>query len=104
VAVIAGLVPLAEIAALANAGTLCAFVAVCAAMLVLRVREPDRPRKFTTPLPWVVGLAGIGGCLWLFASLPAKTQLYFLLWNLVGLVVYLIYSGRLAARTRAARD
>ena len=103
VAVIAGLFPLAEIAALANAGTLSAFVAVCAAMLVMRVREPDRPRKFTTPLPWVVGLAGIGGCLWLFASLPSKTQLYFVLWNIVGLAVYLVYSARLAERTRGAR-
>jgi APA family basic amino acid/polyamine antiporter len=83
---------------------LCAFIAVCAAMLVLRVREPNRPRKFTTPMPWVVGLAGIGGCLWLFASLPSKTQLYFVLWNLLGLVVYLVYSSRLAARTRAERE
>jgi len=42
--VFAGLIPLAAIAALANAGTLAAFVAVCAAMLTLRVREPDRER------------------------------------------------------------
>jgi APA family basic amino acid/polyamine antiporter len=104
VAIIAGLFPLAEIAALANAGTLCAFVAVCAAMLVMRVREPNRPRKFTTPLPWVVGLAGIGGCLWLFASLPAKTQLYFVLWNVFGLLVYAVYSSRLASRTRDGRE
>jgi APA family basic amino acid/polyamine antiporter len=72
-------------------------------MLVLRVREPDRPRKFTVPLPWVVGLAGIAGCLWLFASLPSKTQLYFVLWNVVGLAVYLVYSARLAERTRGKR-
>ena len=42
VAVIAGLFPLAEIAALANAGTLAAFIAVCAAMLTMRRREPER--------------------------------------------------------------
>ncbi len=35
------------------------------------------------------------------ASLPSKTQLYFVLWNIVGLVVYVIYSARLAERTRA---
>ncbi|MGT4071542.1 UNVERIFIED_CONTAM: amino acid permease, partial [Aeromonas hydrophila] len=56
VAVIAGLFPLAEIAALANAGTLTAFIAVSAAMLAMRRREPNAPRKFTTPLPWVVGI------------------------------------------------
>ncbi len=75
-AVIAGIFPLAEIAALANAGTLAAFVAVCAAMLTMRRREPDAPRKFTTPLPWVIGTVGILGCLYLFWSLPVKTQTY----------------------------
>src|SRR4029079_8719467 len=60
--VFAGLIPLAAIAALAHAGTLAAFVAVCTAMLVLRKREPGRERKFRTPLPWVVGLVGILGC------------------------------------------
>ncbi|MEA1072998.1 amino acid permease [Sphingomonas sp. LY160] len=103
VAIIAGIFPLDEIAALANAGTLCAFVAVCAAMLVMRVREPNRERRFKTPLPWVIGIAGIAGCVWLFASLPSKTQLYFVLWNVIGFVVYLVYSSPLAHRTRAAR-
>ena len=103
VATIAGIFPLTEIAALANAGTLAAFVAVCAAMLTLRVREPERERKFRTPLPWVIGIVGIAGCLWLFASLPQRTQFYFLLWNGFGLVVYFVYSSRLAERTRAGR-
>ena len=47
--IFAGLIPLTAIAALANAGTLAAFIAVCAAMLVLRRREPDRERKFRAP-------------------------------------------------------
>lgn len=102
VAVIAGIFPLAEIAALANAGTLAAFVAVCAAMLVMRRREPGRKRRFRTPLPWLVGLVGIGGCLYLFVSLPSRTQLYFLLWNVVGLAVYLLYASPRAERARAA--
>ena len=104
VATIAGIFPLTEIAALANAGTLAAFVAVCAAMLTLRVREPERERKFRTPLPWVIGIVGIAGCLWLFASLPQRTQFYFLVWNGFGLVVYFVYSSRLAERTRAGRS
>ena len=103
VAVIAGLFPLAEIAALANAGTLAAFVAVCAAMLTLRVKEPARERKFTAPLPWIIGIVGIAGCLWLFASLPARTQLYFLIWNALGLVLYLLFASPMAEKARAAR-
>ncbi|WP_436430584.1 amino acid permease, partial [Enterococcus faecium] len=54
VAIIAGLAPLDVIASLANAGTLCAFVAVAACVLVLRRREPDARRPFRTPLAWVV--------------------------------------------------
>jgi APA family basic amino acid/polyamine antiporter len=104
VAIIAGIFPLDEIAALANAGTLAAFIAVCAAMLTLRKREPNRERKFRTPLAWVIGPLGIAGCLYLFWSLPVKTQLYFLLWNLLGLAVYALYASRQAERTRAARQ
>jgi len=101
VAVIAGIFPLADIAALANAGTLAAFVAVCAAMLTMRRRAPDAPRKFTTPLPWVIGTVGILGCLYLFWSLPERTRTYFLIWNIGGLILYMIYGSPRAERARA---
>ena len=99
--VFAGLIPLTSIAALANAGTLAAFVAVCAAMLVLRRREPDTERKFRAPLPWVVGLGGILGCIYLFISLPSRTQLFCLSAQVIGLVLYAIYGSRAAERARA---
>ena len=94
VAILAGLIPLDEIAALANAGTLAAFVAVSVSMLVMRVRAPDAERRFRTPAAWPVGLFAIGGCLYLFYSLPAQTQIYFGIWNLIGLGVYLAYGSR----------
>ncbi|MDT4879829.1 putative amino acid permease YhdG [compost metagenome] len=62
--------------------------------MVLRAREPQRPRVFRTPLAWVVGPVAILGCLYLFWSLPQRTQLWFLVWNAVGIVVYLAYSRR----------
>ena len=93
-AAIAGFLPLGQIAALANSGTLCAFVAVCACMLVLRRREPDRPRVFRAPLAWVVGPLGILGCLYLFTSLPAVTIVLFFVWNAIGLGVYFLYARR----------
>src|SRR3954447_9808005 len=99
--VFAGLIPLASIAALANAGSLAAFIAVCAAMLVLRRREPQTERKFRAPLPWVVGIGGILGCLYLFYSLPTRTQLFFLGAQVIGLVLYAIYGSRAAERARA---
>ncbi|HEV7714544.1 MAG TPA: amino acid permease [Steroidobacteraceae bacterium] len=94
VSVIAGFAPLSKIVAVANAGTLCAFVAVIACMLTLRVREPNRPRVFRAPWPWVVGIVGIPGCIYLFMSLTQFTRTCFFIWNAVGLVVYFLYSIR----------
>lgn len=94
VAILAGLIPLAELAALANAGTLTAFIAVAVCMLVMRVRAPDAERKFRAPLAWPVGLVAIFGCLYLLYSLPFLTQKYFLIWNAAGLVFYLAYGYR----------
>ena len=91
---LAGVARLDEIAALANAGTLIAFIAVAACLLVLRKREPHRPRVFRTPLAWVVGPLAILGCAYLFSSLPTRTQLWCLLWNAFGLLVYLLYARR----------
>ncbi|QDA56551.1 amino acid permease [Thermomonas aquatica] len=91
---LAGVARLDEIAALANAGTLVAFVAVAACMLVLRKRDPDRPRVFRAPMAWLVGPVAILGCLYLFSSLPTKTQLWCLLWNAFGVLVYLAYARR----------
>ena len=94
VAALAGVARLDEIAALANAGTLVAFIAVSVCLLVLRKREPDRARGFRTPLAWVVAPLAILGCAYLFWSLPQKTQLYFLAWNVVGFVLYVAYARR----------
>jgi APA family basic amino acid/polyamine antiporter len=94
VSVIAGLFPLAEIAELANAGTLCAFVAVALCMMVLRVREPNLPRVFRTPMPWVVGPVAVLGCIYLFMSLPPATRTRFFIWNAIGVLVYFLYSMR----------
>ncbi len=92
VSIIAGLLPLNEIAALANAGTLFAFIAVAVCMLTLRRTAPDFPRKFRTPLAWLVGPLAILGCLYLFWSLPLATTVRFLVWNIIGLAIYLIFA------------
>ena len=96
-AVIAGLLPLGEIAALANAGTLLAFIATAVAMMVLRRRSPNLPRPFRTPLWWLVGPMAVAGCLYLFSTLPVSTIVNFLIWNAIGVVVYLLY-GRVRSR------
>lgn len=94
VAILAGLLPLKEIAELANAGTLVAFIAVAVCMLVLRSRAPHHPRTFSAPLPWLIGPCAIVGCAYLFWSLPFLTVQRFLIWNGVGLLAYLLYARR----------
>ncbi|OYX13891.1 MAG: hypothetical protein B7Z09_11870, partial [Brevundimonas diminuta] len=36
----------------------------------------------------------IAGCVYLFFSLPASTQINFVIWNVIGVAVYLLYSRR----------
>jgi APA family basic amino acid/polyamine antiporter len=101
VAVLAGLVPLADLAALANAGTLTAFIAVAVCMLVMRRRAPDAVRLFRTPFAWPVGLIAIFGCLYLIYSLPQRTQIWFVCAHVVGLGIYLLYGK---SRSVAGRE
>lgn len=96
--------PLDEIVALANAGTLVAFSAVALCMLILRRRAPDMARGFRTPLGWVVGPVAIAGCLYLLASLPQSTQIWFVIWNVVGLGVYFIYGRKRVAKAAQGDD
>ena len=103
VGILAGLVPLNDLVALANAGTLTAFIAVCAAMLAMRRRDPEAKRTFRTPLPWITGTIGILGCAYLFYSLPTYTQEWFLIWNAAGLALYFLFAANNASRTRGAK-
>jgi APA family basic amino acid/polyamine antiporter len=100
-AVIAGIMPLSEIASLANAGTLAAFIATAMAVMVLRRRAPALDRPFVTPLVWVIGPAAVLGCLYLFTSLSAKTIEFFFAWNALGVVLYLLFARPRSALAKA---
>jgi APA family basic amino acid/polyamine antiporter len=102
VAVLAGIIPLGQLAALANAGTLTAFAAVAVCMLVMRRRAPEAKRGFRTPLAWVVGAVAVLGCAYLFYSLPTSTQIYFLVAHLVGLAIYFLYGWRRSVAGRGS--
>jgi APA family basic amino acid/polyamine antiporter len=83
-----------EIVQLTNIGTLFAFVLVCIGILILRVREPERPRKFRVPLVPYTPILGILMCLVLMGGLPWLTWIRFILWLAAGLVLYFIYGMR----------
>ena len=83
-----------EIYDLTNIGTLAAFAIVCIGVLVLRLKEPDRPRPFRVPFVWVVTLAGAGACLYVMKGLPVHAWERFGIWLAVGLALYFAYGHR----------
>ena len=101
IAVVAGIFRLDEIAELANAGTLIAFISVGACLMILRRRAPELPRLFKCPKPFLVGTLTILGCAYLLFSLPESTLVRFGAWNAIGLLVYFLY-GR--TRSEAGRE
>lgn len=92
--VMAGVVPLAELAELVNIGTLAAFVLVCAGVIVLRLTKPDMPRPFKMPFGILLPVMGVLSCGSLIVFLPTITHERFLLWLLVGAAIYFGYSAR----------
>jgi APA family basic amino acid/polyamine antiporter len=94
VAVMAAFVPLESLAELVNIGTLFAFVLVSIGVIVLRRTQPDLRRAFRTPLVPVVPILAILFCLYLMVSLPVATWARFVVWMVLGLVVYFAYSVR----------
>jgi len=94
VAVLAAVANLDVFVELTNIGTLFAFVLVCAGVMILRKRDPGRPRPFKTPLVPFVPLAGIVICLYLMRNLPLATWIRFGVWLAIGLVLYFFYGYR----------
>jgi APA family basic amino acid/polyamine antiporter len=93
-ALMAGLVPIAEAAELTNIGILLAFIVVSAAVIVLRYRSPEIPRTFRTPFMPVLPLVGIGFSIWLISKLDVVTWIRFVVWFLLGVIVYAFYGYR----------
>jgi APA family basic amino acid/polyamine antiporter len=94
VAIFSAVFTVREAGSLCSIGTLLAFVIVSVGVLVLRLREPSLPRKFTTPWVWFVAPAGALSALALMAALPWRTWQRLIVWFLIGMVVYFAYGVR----------
>lgn len=94
VSIVAGITPINTVAELVNIGTLSAFVFVSIGVLVLRKTQPNLPRAFKVPgVPYVPILAALF-CLFLMAQLPVITWIRFVVWLVIGLIIYLSYGMR----------
>ena len=101
ISILAALVPLSEIVKLVNIGTLFAFVLVNIGVIILRRTKPDMDRPFRTPFVPVFPIIGVLLCLYLMTDLPGTTWIRFVVWLVVGLLIYVFYSyGHSRLRTR----
>jgi APA family basic amino acid/polyamine antiporter len=94
VAIVAGLTQIQVVGEMTSIGTLFAFVVVCAAVLVLRVKQPEQHRPFRVPGGYLFPVLGILSCLWLMLSLPVLTWVRFLVWLDLGIFIYWFYGRR----------
>jgi amino acid transporter len=90
-AVVAAFTPISDLEKMVNIGTLFAFVVVCAAVLILRIKRPDAPRPFRCPAVYIVAPLGIAVNVMLMLFLPKLTWLRLFGWLGLGLLIYLGY-------------
>jgi APA family basic amino acid/polyamine antiporter len=94
VAVVAGVTPVGVLEEMVNIGTLSAFVLVSIGVIVLRRKRPDLPRAFKVPWnPWLPALSALI-CIYLMLNLTVETWLRFVVWLIVGFIIYFAYSRR----------
>ena len=88
----AGFVPGDIVGDMTSIGTLFAFVLVCIGVWVLRVRDPNAPRQFKTPLVPLVPILGVivNSAMIFGLGWPNWTRLG--IWLAIGMVIYFGYS------------
>jgi basic amino acid/polyamine antiporter, APA family len=79
---------------LTNIGTLFAFALVCIGVMILRRKDPARPRPFRVPFVPLFPVLGVIFCGVLMLSLPLETWARFFVWLGLGLLIYFFYGVR----------
>jgi amino acid transporter len=91
VALFAGLLRIDVVGEMTSIGTLFAFVVVCSAVIMLRIKRPDARRPFKVPFGFLFPVLGVVSCLYLMLSLSAITWVRFLVWLDLGMMIYWFY-------------
>jgi APA family basic amino acid/polyamine antiporter len=91
VAFVAALTPINVVGEMTSIGTLFAFVVVCSAVIMLRIKRPEAHRPFKVPFGFLFPVLGVLSCLYLMLSLSAMTWVRFLVWLDIGMMIYWFY-------------
>jgi amino acid transporter len=94
ICVVGAFTPIDKLEEMVNIGTLMAFVIVCAAVLILRVKRPDAHRPFRCPAVYVIAPLGIFVNLLMTLFLAWDTWLRLVVWLVIGLCIYYFYGMR----------
>ncbi|MCO5237070.1 MAG: amino acid permease [Chitinophagaceae bacterium] len=92
VSVFAAFVPARVVGEMTSIGTLFAFILVCIGIWVMRVKMPEVPRGFKTPLVPLVPILGVATCFFMMAFLPLDTWIRLIVWMIIGFDIYMWYS------------
>lgn len=96
IGIIAATTPINILGDLVSLGTLTAFAIICFTVLYLRKAEPDLPRPFKVPFSPFFPVLGILFCGYLMYGLLSNpiTVKFYIVYLLVGVVIYFTYSQR----------
>jgi APA family basic amino acid/polyamine antiporter len=94
VSLFAAFVPARVVGEMTSIGTLFAFILVCLGVWVMRVKMPDVPRAFKTPLVPLVPILGVATCLFMMVFLPVDTWIRLFVWLAIGLIIYFTYGKK----------
>ena len=92
ISTVAGFTSLGTLAEIVNIGTLSAFVIVCLGVIFLRNKNSYTQDTFKNKWHPIIPILGIISCSLLMIFLPIQTWIRFLIWILIGIGMYFVYS------------
>ncbi len=102
----ASFVPEDIVGDMTSIGTLFAFILVCIAVWILRVKQPSLPRRFKTPLVPIVPILGIIVCASMIYGLGYLNWARLGAWLVLGMIIYFSYSikhSKIRAQANASK-
>jgi APA family basic amino acid/polyamine antiporter len=88
--ILAGFIPLTELAELVNVGTLFAYFVVGLSVLYLRIKK-EPGGTYRVPLPWILIPINLALIIFITSGLPPLTWIRFFVWLAIGILIYIFY-------------